>query len=154
MLSKRQVQGGGRVFLLLPFLIFSAVPAQAVQLHGGQEGLILHQLGHILFAGGMLFLLILGLLNHWRGAGWGRFRCFLGLTVLWNILTFTGHWLRFGIDEGKFVRLGDKVVTFRVDSFADVVFYLASLDHLLLLPALIFLAVSLRQWKKDSEGDR
>lgn len=153
MLSAKQLQRVGRIVLLVPFLIFSAIPAQAVQLHGGLEGLVVHQIGHILFAGGMLFLIIIGRLNHWRGAGWDRFRCFLGLTVLWNVLTFTGHWLRLLVDDGKFVRLGGKVVGFRVDSFADIVFYLASLDHLLLLPALLCLAVALRQWKQASEAD-
>lgn len=135
-------------------MIFSAVPAQAVQLHGGIEGLVVHQLGHILFAAGMLFLLVTGWLNHWHGAGWGRFRCFLRLTFLWNVLTFTGHWLRLIVDEGKFVRVGGKVVGLQVNSLADIVLYCASLDHLLLLPALICLTIALRQWKQESEGAR
>jgi len=154
MLRKRQLQSIRRITALVSFLILSAAPAQAVQLHGGVEGLVVHQLGHFLFAGGMLFLLIIGRLNQWRGAGWDRFRCFLSLTVLWNVLTFTGHWLRHFVDDEKFVRVGGKVVGFHIDSAPDIVFYLASLDHLLLLPALLCLAVALRQWKKESEGER
>ena len=152
MLNKRQLKELRRIIVLTPFFIFLAVPAQAVQVHGGMEGLISHQLGHILFAGCMLFLFITSRLNRWSGPGWDRFKCFLGLTVLWNILTFTGHWLRLIVDDGKFVRLGTKTVGFRLESFVDVVFYLASLDPLVLLPALLCLAVSLRQWKSASEG--
>jgi two-component system, cell cycle response regulator CpdR len=46
--------------LLLPALLsfILADPAQAVQSHGGPEGMVVHQLGHVLFAGGMLFLLV------------------------------------------------------------------------------------------------
>ncbi len=150
----KQVLGVGRLIVLLLFFILVAVPAHAVQVHGGIEGLVIHQIGHILFAGVMLFLLILGLKNHWCGAGWGRFRCFLKLIIVWNILTFTGHWLRLVIDDGKFVRLAGKTVGFRIESFVDAVFYLASLDHLILLPALICLAVALRQWKIATEDNR
>ena len=154
MLIKRQAKGSGWIFVLVSFCVFSAVPAQAVQLHGGLEGLVVHQFGHIFFAGGMFFLLIIGHINRWRGAGWDRFRCFLGLIVLWNVLTFTGHWLRMSVDDGHFVTLAGKTVGFRIDSFADAIFYLASLDHLILLPALICLAVSIRQWKSASEDDQ
>lgn len=156
MLSEKQRQGAGRITALLSlWIIFTAAPARAVQLHGGSEGLVVHQLGHILFAGGMLFLLIVGHLNNWRGAGWDRFRCFLSLTVFWNVLTFTGHWLRHAVvaDE-KFVRVGGKVVGLHIESAHDIVFYLASLDHLVLVPALLCLAVALRQWKQASEDER
>lgn len=154
MLLSKHVQRLGRLIVLLPFFILAAVPARAVQVHGGIEGLVIHQIGHILFAGVMLFLLVIGLKSHWCGAGWGRFKCFLKLIIVWNILTFTGHWLRLVIDDGKFVRLAGKTVGFRIESFVDAVFYLASLDHLLLLPALICLAVALRQWKTATEGKR
>ena len=132
--------------VLVSYLLFLAEPAFAVQVHGGLEGLVSHQVGHILFASGMLFLLVIGHVNNWHGAGWSRFRCFLGLTVLWNVITFAGHWLRLFVDDGKFVRIGGKTVGFRIESFWDFIFYIANLDHLVLLPALICLTMALRQW--------
>ena len=140
------------VVFLIPIFVFWAEPAHAVQVHGGHEGLISHQLGHILFASCMLFLLVTGARNKWSGFGWHRFKCFIRLIIFWNILTFSGHWLRTGIIDDKFVKLNGHVVGFRVDSFADVFYYFANLDHLILLPALLCLSVSLRKWV-TSDGE-
>jgi len=150
----KQAQRTARILALLPFLVFSAQPALAVQVHGGIEGLVSHQIGHVLFAGGMLFLLVTSYRSRWSGPGWDRFKCFLRLTIVWNILTFSGHWLQIGLADDKFVRAGGKIVGFRIDSFRDGFFYLASLDHLVLLPALLCLSVALRQWVKAGEGGR
>ncbi|MDH3359234.1 MAG: hypothetical protein OEL55_00035 [Desulfobulbaceae bacterium] len=131
-----------------------ADPAYAVQAHGGKEGLISHQLGHILFAGCMLFLLVTGSVNRWSGGGWDRFKCFIRLIIFWNILTFSGHWLRTGILDDKFVKLNGHVVGFRVESLLDVYYYCANLDHLILLPALLCLSVSLRKWVTSDGEDK
>jgi len=151
MLIGRLGKRTGMVVALLPLFVLPALPAYAVQVHGGVEGLVSHQIGHIFFAGGMLFLLLTSYQSRWSGAGWDRFKCFLRLTIVWNILTFTGHWLQTGIGDDKFVRAGGQVVGFRVETFRDVCFYFSCLDHLILLPALLCLSVALRQWVKAGE---
>ena len=87
----------------LPFLAVWAEPAFAVQQHGGSEGLISHQIGQILFISGMIYLLYL--IYHYRitGPGWFEFKAFPWLVIMWNILTFTAHWMRKIADPEKFL---------------------------------------------------
>ena len=131
---------------LLAVVIMPAPRAYAVQSHGGAEGLVSHQLGHLLFFSGMLILL-------WRikkarltGPGWQEFKVFLWLILLWNLLSFTGHWMREMLVTGHFVRHGDRVLSFRVDTLSDLIFYLTRLDHLLLVPAFFLLLLAIRKW--------
>ena len=126
--------------------------AQAVQPHGGAEGLVAHQLGHVLFAAGMLFLLVRSRISRWAGPGWSRFKSFLWLAVAWNVLTFIGHLIHLASDDKGFVRVDGRTTGLVVDSLSDVLFYLARLDHLILLPALCLLALALKQWVQSSEG--
>ena len=87
----------------LPFLAVGAEPAFAVQQHGGAEGLVSHQIGHILFISGMIDLLYRIYHNHITGPGWLEFKAFLWLVIMWNILTFAGHWMREIVDPEKFL---------------------------------------------------
>jgi len=137
----------------IPALLLTgtARPAWAVQIHGGAEGLVSHQLGHVLFVVGMVFLLALSRRNRWQGAGWGRFKGFLWLIILWNLLTFSGHWAHSVLAVDKFVVVDGRVTGFRVESLVDVVFYCASLDHFVLVPALVCLAIALKQWMELGE---
>ncbi len=127
-------------------------PAWAVQIHGGAEGLVAHQVGHVLFAGCTVYLLWLSRRNRWQGPGWGHFKGFLWLTILWNVLTFSGHWAHSSLPDSAFVVVGGREVGFHVDSLAGLIFYCASLDHLVLLPALICLAFALKQWAGAEGG--
>jgi hypothetical protein len=151
----------GRLWPLLPgfsAFLFAAVlllvypePAEAVQPHGEPEGLVAHQLGHVLFAGGMLFLLVRSHISRWSGPGWYRFKGFLWLAIAWNILTFVGHFLH--LDKKELVTRDGRTVALVADSLSDFLFYLAKLDHLLLLPCLLLLALALKQWMQASEGN-
>ena len=87
----------------LPFLAVWAEPAFAVLQRGGSEGLISHQIGQILFISGMIYLLYL--IYHYRitGPGWFEFKAFPWLVIMWNILTFTAHWMRKTADPEKFL---------------------------------------------------
>jgi hypothetical protein len=134
---------------LLVIVTMSATRAHAVQTHGGAEGLISHQLGHFLFFSGMLILL-------WRlkkarlaGSGWLEFKIFLWLILLWNVLTFTGHWMHEVVAAEHFMRHGDRVLAFRVDTLFNLIFYLTRLDHLLLVPAFFLLLLAIRKWGQN-----
>jgi len=130
-------------------LTFAPSSAWAVQAHGGAEGLVSHQIGHILFTIGMGYLLYRIRLVRSEGRGWGAFKAFLALLILWNILTFVGHWLHELVDAQKFVHQGMHVIAFRVTTLQDALYYLTRLDHLLLVPALMLLLLALREWRKQ-----
>jgi len=122
----------------------------AVQQHGGAEGLVSHQIGHILFIVGMGYLLFLAHRNPIVGPGWKEFRGFLWLIVLWNILTFSGHWVREFIDPERFLKSGSRTIAFTIEDLPDALYYLSSLDHLLLVPAFFLLLLALRKWRSQA----
>ncbi|NIP99244.1 MAG: hypothetical protein GWO19_01335, partial [Nitrospinaceae bacterium] len=51
-------------------IVFAATPVWAVQTHGGSEGLVAHQIGHLLFVLGMIYLLVRIHSMQLRGRGW------------------------------------------------------------------------------------
>ena len=131
---------------MLALVIGAAPRAYAVQSHGGAEGLVSHQLGHLLFFSGMSILL-------WRirkaglsGPGWQEFKIFLWFILLWNVLTFTGHWMHEMLVTGHFIRNDGRVLSFQVHTLSDLIFYLTRLDHLLLVPAFFLLLLAIRKW--------
>lgn len=120
--------------------------AWAVQTHGGTEGLVAHQIGHVLFVLGMVYLLTRIRSMELPGSGWLEFKTFLWLVLFWNLITFSGHWLDEFVADEQFVRGGEGIVAFRLESVADLVYYLSRLDHLVLVPAFVFLLLALRKW--------
>jgi hypothetical protein len=123
-----------------------ATPARAVQFHGGSEGLVAHQLGHLLFIVGMAYLLShLGRLGL-AGPGWKSFRGFLWTIIAWNLLTFSGHWLDNRISPDQFLTSGGRISAFDINNFTDAYFFLTRLDHLLLVPAFVLLMLALQSW--------
>ena len=137
------VIGSGAFVLLL----FSALPAWAVQAHGGAEGLVSHQIGHVLFIVGMGYLLFRLYHLRMQGSGWPEFKVFLWLIIAWNLLTFSGHWMHEYEAPGKFIKTGGDITSFAITNFSDAYFYLTRLDHLLLVPSFIFLLLALRKWR-------
>ena len=131
---------------LIAGIILDPVPVWAVQTHGGAEGLVSHQIGHILFVLGMVYLLFRIYAMKITGRGWMEFKFFLWLVLLWNVITFTGHWLDEYVLKDNFARFNGVVVSFHIDSFADGLYYLSRLDHLVLVPAFFCLLVSLHKW--------
>lgn len=128
-------------------IVFSAAPVWAVQTHGGSEGLVVHQIGHILFIVGMAYLLFRLYRIELKGAGWTEFKAFLWLAVLWNLLTLSGHFLNEFVATDKFQKAGSYTVSFTINSSLDLFYYLSRLDHLVLVPAFLFLLLALRKWR-------
>jgi hypothetical protein len=124
-----------------------AGPAFAVQQHGGAEGLVSHQVGHILFISGMFYLLYRVYNHRITGPGWFEFKAFLWLIILWNFLTFSGHWMREIVDSERFFKEGTQVTAFTVTDSFDAFFYFTRLDHLLLVPSFLFLFFALQKWR-------
>ncbi|MBU0729157.1 MAG: hypothetical protein KKA70_05395 [Proteobacteria bacterium] len=139
---------------LLLLILFQASPAWAVQPHGGLEGLVSHELGHALFSGGLIYLLIQGYLSKWHGPGWRDFKIFLCLVLLWNILTFTSHWMDLYVSSDQFVRSNGQKISLHIVDFSSLFYYLSKLDHLVLVPALIFLLSALKNWSQTPEEEK
>lgn len=131
---------------LVVFLL-STSPAWAVQTHGGAEGLVSHQLGHFLFIVGMGYLLYRLLAMRHDGPGWFEFKTFLWLLLLWNLLTFSGHWLNEYVAKEKFFKVNASIISFTIETPQDALYYLTRLDHLILVPSFTFLLLALRKWR-------
>ena len=123
--------------------------ALAVQAHGGAEGLVVHQIGHLLFILGISYLFYRVDLARFKDPGWFEFKTFLRVLILWNLLTFTGHWMREFVDPGKFSKVDNHVVAMTIAGPWDAFFYLTRLDHLLLVPAFLLLFMALRKWRRQ-----
>ncbi len=137
-----------RVLILL-LVILEAHPALAVQVHGGSEGLIVHMLGHCLFLAAVVFLLTY-LANRplGRGRAWRYLRLSLFLFLLWNLDTMVNHLLGAGLLEED-VMLKGFFLRHYVSApltFTKWAYYLTSFDHLLCVPAIFFLFLSMREF--------
>lgn len=134
----------------LPLLIIAMLwpaSALAVQGHGGAEGLVSHQIGHVLFIVGLSYLLYKINDTRFKASGWVEFRAFIGTLICWNLLTFAGHWMRELVDQSKLSKADGNIITMTIDGPWDLFFYLTRLDHLLLLPAFFLLLLALRKWR-------
>ena len=121
----------------------------ATQGHAGIEGLYTHQLAHIFFTVSM------GILIYWlrqrhlvRQKGWRYIQFSAFFFILWNLDAFMVHLLgeQLGLIQVHKVNAWD----IRIDAspeyrFLIPVYYLARLDHLLCVPALLFLYTGLKR---------
>ena len=137
------------LFLLSLGLLW-ADPAGAVQQHGGTEGLVSHEIGHILFIVGMGYLLFWVYRLRMTASGWPQFKVFLWLILCWNLLTFSGHWMRELVNPEKFIRIDGEITGYSIDGLFDFFFYLTRLDHLVLVPAFLFLLLALKKWSRPA----
>lgn len=124
-----------------------APPVWAVQAHGGAEGLISHQIGHILFTIGMGYVLYRLRFMQQKGKGWFEFKTFIWLLFAWNALTFSGHWMNEFVAKEKFIKDHASTLFFTIESLPDALYYLTRLDHLILVPSFVFLLMALNKWR-------
>lgn len=136
-----------RTSLFLLTLILQANPVWAVQTHDGVEGLVSHQIGHFLFTLGMGYLLFRLYSMRPKSVGWLEFKTFLWLLIVWNITTFSGHWMDEFVAKEKFFKAHGRTLTFTIENFQDALYYLTRLDHLILIPSFVFLLLALRKWR-------
>ena len=142
-----------QLFLFIVTLVcLTLLPTQswAVQAHGGTEGLVSHQIGHVLFFLGMGYLLFRLYHIQMKGSGWFEFKVFLWLIIAWNLITFSGHLMNEFVAPEKFIKSDGITSAFTITSFTDAYFYITRLDHLLLVPAFTFLVFALRKWRLHS----
>lgn len=143
---KGGVMTAGAIFLLQFFL---PLPAMATQGHGGIEGVYAHQFAHL------FFLFAMGSLTYWlrarglvRHPGWRMIQFSALFFILWNVDTILVHALDDQFELIQVQRIGMWKIQI-TDSFdhngLKLFYYFAKLDHLLCVPALVFLYIGLRR---------
>ncbi len=130
-------------FLLL---VVMPAPAYAIQAHGAPEGLYVHQIGHILFAVAMTGFALrirksrLGMEKAWQYMSNGAL-----LFALWNGWAFLGHILDKLMPPGDFCTGSTGLQSLiAVHSPIDLLYYVFKMDHLLCIPALVYVYLALR----------
>lgn len=128
--------------------------AWAVQEHGAPEGLYVHQGAHLFFTASM------GLLVFWlrqrrlvSQAGWRYIQYAAFFFILWNIDAFLAHLLDEQLNAVDVVMAAPGKVLIEVGEYPAALawfYYAAKLDHLLCVPALMFLYAGLRRLLKDA----
>ncbi len=137
------------VGLIFVMLLAGTTPVWATQTHGEPEGLFVHQLAHI------FFIFSMGLLIYWlrrrnlvEQKGWRYIQYSAMLFILWNIDTFGVHLLDEQVDLIRIRQLD--AWHLQIDTAAryghlGLIYYLAKLDHLLCVPALLCLYLGLKR---------
>jgi len=127
--------------------------ALATQGHAGIEGVWVHQFAHLFFLFSMMLLIYwlrqAGLV---KVPGWRYIQYAAMFFILWNVDTFLVHFLDEQIQAVRVDNLGGwqiRVVAAGGRTWLSTVYYLAKMDHLLCVPAMIFLMLGLRHMLKD-----
>jgi hypothetical protein len=125
--------------------------AWAIQTHGHPEGLYGHQMGHVIFFAAMVYICW----QIWRRQLLGRpsFRGLFGASLLfagWNVLTFFGHIAEEALDPAAIDSRGGYLLRdLQITDLNGLVYYLAKLDHLILVPAFLMLYLGLRAFRAE-----
>jgi hypothetical protein len=142
-----------KIIAFLVLIIFSTpVDVWALQSHGAPEGNYVHQMAHLLFMGSLLYL-------YWHtrhtpalaSRGWRYLQIFCIIFTFWNILAFIGHETFGYLTSDDFIeKNGLKESIAGPISIAKVIYFVTKMDHLLYVPALLALVVSLRTFYHDA----
>jgi hypothetical protein len=142
------------VFLVMTFSLLIAEEALATQAHGDPESIYAHQLAHLFFMLSMVMLI------YWlrqrkltRHSGWRYIQYAAFFFILWNVNVMLVHFL----DEQAVLITVEKIsdwqirVSSSLGKWAELTYYLARMDHLICLPALLFLFLGLKKLVADTE---
>lgn len=137
-------RGFMRGLVLVLFLLVSLpLEASATQLHVSSEGIITHQMGHLFFLFSMVALIFtitgkrLDTQKGWRLIQYSAV-CF----ILWNLDALAAHFLDNQIRAVEIENISWGRIRVNVQngaSFLAWVYYFLKLDHLLCVPAMLFL---------------
>ncbi len=147
----------GLALFLWGLMFLLPAPAMATQGHGGIEGVYAHQFAHL------FFIISMAVFIYWlrqRGLvaekGWQLIQLSALFFILWNLDAFLVHLLDDQLKIIQVKRIGSWAI--RISGQYDsnplkVLYYLAKLDHLLCVPAIIFLYLGLRRLLKDQKPE-
>jgi hypothetical protein len=139
----------------LTLILFVAMPefAWAFQPHAAPEGHYVHQMAHILFMGALAYLYWhIGRAQVSASKGWKYLQIFCLLIFLWNVLTFTGHAAAVHVLPEDIIIQGKTWNSYIQPPYhtAKILYYFARLDHLLSVPAMFFLCLSLKTFHAEA----
>lgn len=126
--------------------------SMALQTHSKPEGIYVHQMAHIFFMAALGYLYWDTQRSAFSGRGWTYLRVFCVLTILWNLLALVGHAATQNL-RPEDVTHADGYLLSKVNmplTYIKVIYYTAKLDHLLTVPAMFFLYMSVRSFYKHS----
>jgi hypothetical protein len=140
---------------VLYWIVVTPGTALATQGHGGIEGVYAHQIAHL------FFLFSMGSLIYWlrarklvREPGWRLIQYSALFFILWNLDTLTVHALddQFNVVQVQsldpwHIKISDVFDNNRI----KVLYYLAKLDHLFCVPALLFLYAGLKRLLQENQ---
>jgi hypothetical protein len=138
---------GCLICLALTWALLRPAPALAIQMHGGNAGIIAHQIGHLFFLFAMVALMFTinsqGLI---RQKGWRQIQFGALFFIFWNLATLIAHFLDNQIEVVRIETLS--VTRLAVETRSDsqllaVVYYFLKMDHLWCVPAMVFLFMGL-----------
>ena len=142
------------LFFIVAFVCCMLLPEEsmALQTHGEPEGIYVHQMAHVLYMTALCYLYWDTKRSIFSGKGWTYLRIFCVFTILWNLLALIGHAATDQLRPEDFTVI-DGYLSGRINrpfTFYKIVYYIAKLDHLLAVPAMFFLYMSLRSFYKHS----
>jgi hypothetical protein len=145
-------------FTGIMLLIGLLQPLGATQVHADPEGLVAHQIAHVVFAVSM------GILIYWlrewdlvKQTGWRLVQYSALFFILWNIDAFIVHYLDERGDIYHIINAGSWHARVQMADEPDtlaLLYYVVKLDHLLCVPAVLFLYAGLRQLIRAAQTDR
>lgn len=142
------------------FFLHLAAPlsAWATQGHGQPEGLYAHQMAHL------FFIVSMGVLIYWLRdrnliaiPGWRFIQYSALFFILWNVDAYTAHYIEEQIDLLRIVRQDPWRIEIQAPEgfrWLPYLYYLAKLDHLLSVPALIFMYLGLKRLLNATDVDK
>lgn len=126
----------------------------ATQRHGGMEGLYAHQLAHLFFTGAMALLIFwLRAKRLEANTGWRFIQLAALFFILWNMDAFLVHYLEARPDLIRIFSPNPWRIALETppgNEWLAFIYYAAKLDHLLSVPAMIFLFLGLRRLYRQS----
>ena len=143
----RKNNNWAKIFSLCCLFIFSPRAAWALQTHAAPEGLYAHMLAHL------FFIATLGIFSYWlqttglvRERGWRLIQLSCLMFILWNLDTFTVHWIEYTLTNEFFTTTGldwSQRLSM-VGGWRSWLYYFGKFDHLLCVPAMLLLLFGLR----------
>lgn len=145
---KPKITIGDIVGSILFLVLLPTVPAMATQGHAGIEGVWVHQYAHLFFLFSMMLLIYwlrqAGLV---KKPGWRYIQYAALFFILWNADAILVHFLDEQINAIRVTGVSEWQI--RVAATGDrrwlaALYYIAKLDHLLCVPAMVCLWLGLR----------
>jgi hypothetical protein len=131
------------------WLLAAPMPALATQAHGDPEGIIAHQIAHV------VFIVSMAILIYWlrkrrlvKQAGWKYIQYAALFFILWNLDAFLAHLLDEQLAWIRVEKIGfwqQRITAAQGPDILAPMYYLIKMDHLLCVPAMIFLYMGLNR---------